>query len=134
MLNNYTGGYWEDEGYNWLSGPISPCSKSDRKMPSTRLASSEAQSGKVHSADSAAPDFAALHPGYGCALPIAVEMPVAVIAAAAVAAAPAAIGNPEHTLDRADGTADAGADGAADHTADRTGGPVTFVGAFLRAA
>jgi DMSO/TMAO reductase YedYZ molybdopterin-dependent catalytic subunit len=20
VLNNYTGGYWEDEGYNWFSG------------------------------------------------------------------------------------------------------------------
>jgi len=20
VLNNYTGGYWEDQGYNWFSG------------------------------------------------------------------------------------------------------------------
>jgi hypothetical protein len=51
-----------------------------------------------------------------------------------VAAAPAAIGNPEHTFDRTDGSADAGADRAADNAAHRTGGPVAFIGTFLGAA
>ena len=65
-------------------------------------------------------------------LPIAVEMIVAVVKAAAAIAAP--IGNAEHAIHRADRAADTGSDRAADHTAYRTGGPVTFVGAFLRAA
>ena len=42
--------------------------------------------------------------------------------------------DPEHALDRAHGAADTGADRTADHAAHRTGDPVTFVGAFLRAA
>src|SRR5258708_32004595 len=57
-----------------------------------------------------------------------------VVAATAMAAAPAAIGNTEHALDRAHGAADAGAYRTADHTTHRAGDPVTFVGAFLRAA
>ena len=61
-------------------------------------------------------------------------MVTVVIAAAAMPAPVAAIGNPEHALDRAHRAADPGADGAANDAADRTGDPIAFIGAFLRAA
>ena len=44
------------------------------------------------------------------------------------------IGNPEHTVDGANRSANAGADRSADQPADRAGGPIAFVGTFLRAA
>jgi hypothetical protein len=55
-----------------------------------------------------------------------------IIAVAAMAAPPAMVGDPEHALDRAHGTADAGTNGAADHPADRAGNPVAFCGALVR--
>ena len=47
-----------------------------------------------------------------------------------MAAPVAAIGNPEHALDRAHGAAHTGTHGAADHAAHRAGDPVAFVGAL----
>ena len=46
----------------------------------------------------------------------------------------AAMGNAEHPLNRADGTAHACADDASDRTADRARDTVAFIGAFLGAA
>ena len=55
-----------------------------------------------------------------------------IVPAAAVAIV--TVGNAEHALDRAHGTADTGADRASDHTAHRAGNAVAFMGAFLRTA
>ncbi|MCK1655763.1 hypothetical protein IVA88_30730 [Bradyrhizobium sp. 149] len=44
------------------------------------------------------------------------------------------MGNAEHTLDCADGTADTGADDASDRTVFRAGNTIAFIGAFLSAA
>lgn len=44
------------------------------------------------------------------------------------------MGNAEHTLDRANGTADTGADDASDCTAHRAGNTIAFIGTVLCAA
>lgn len=46
----------------------------------------------------------------------------------------AAMGNAEHPLDRADGTADTGADRATNHAAHGAGNAIAFIGAVLCAA
>ena len=64
-------------------------------------------------------------------LPVAVESIVAIV----IAAAPiATVVDAEYALHGAHRAADAGPDCSADDTADRAGNPVSFVGAFPRAA
>src|SRR3984893_13403998 len=65
-------------------------------------------------------------------LPIAVEATMVIVKAAAAIVTP--IGNPEHAIHGAHGSADAGSDRAANQSAHRTGGPVAFIRTFLGAA
>jgi hypothetical protein len=60
-----------------------------------------------------------------------VEAVVSVVIAAA--ATVAAMGNAEHPLDRADGTADTGTDCATNHAAHRAGDTIAFIRSFLGA-